>query len=93
MTIRKHKKKRIFYPLGKDTCEIDVYLDDMLGYVRAEIEFDNLDDMRNFIIPEWFGDEITKVNHSIHENLGAINLNTMISRFKENNIHFTPVYL
>jgi len=28
--------------------------------------------MHNFIPPEWFGDEITEINHEIHEDLGIV---------------------
>ncbi len=93
VAIRKHAKRRFFYPLGKYTCEIDVYLEDMLGYARAEVELDNPEEIKNFKCPDWFGNEITALNHEIHENLGTITFQTMVNRFKERGITLVPVYL
>lgn len=93
VTARKHSKLRVFYPLGDLMCEIDIYLDDMAGYARAEVEFDSEEAMNNFVAPDWFADEITSLNHTIHENLGAITFQTMVDRFKEKNISLNAVYL
>ena len=93
VAIRKHSKERIFYPLGDNTCEIDIYLDAMAGYARAEVEFDDEKKMKEFIIPSWFGTEITKINHIVHENLGVITFQTMVDRFKKNNIILSAISL
>ena len=93
ITVRKHSKLRVFYPLGNLTCEIDIYQDDMAGYARAEVEFDSEEAMKSFVVPDWFGYEITSFNHDIHENLGAITFQTMVDRFKKKNISLNAVFL
>ena len=93
IAVRKHSKKRFFFPLNNYTCEIDVYLDDMLGYVRAEVEFETLEEMEDFVPPDWFGKEITEINHEIHKNLGTITFQTMLTRLKERSININKLTL
>jgi adenylate cyclase len=83
VTIRKHTKKRFFYPLDKYTCEIDLYLEDMSGYARAEVEFKDAEEADDFVPPAWFGDEITSINHVIHEGLGEISFKIMKDRYEK----------
>ena len=93
VTQRRHTKKRFFYPLGKYTCEIDIYLEDMSGYARVEVEFETNEEFRAFVKPAWFGEEITSINHEVHENLGEITYETMEKRFKERNILLKKILL
>ena len=93
VTKRRHSKKRFFYRLDKYVCEIDIYLEEMEGYARAEVEFDNIDELKAFNPPSWFGEEITAINHEIHENLGEITCDTMEKRYKERGISFRKIYL
>lgn len=78
-----HRKNRYLYPSDKYICEIDYYLDQLDGYVRVEVEFDNDEDMLNFTPPKWFGSEITEMNHEIHENLGLVTFNEMKERYRQ----------
>lgn len=89
--IQFHRKNRYIYPYGKHLCEIDYYLDKLDGYARVEVEFDNNEDMFNFTPPEWFGSEITKINHEIHENLGEVNFNEMKERYRQRGIILNKV--
>jgi len=91
VTSRKHSKKRFFYPLDKFTCEIDFYLEDMLGYARAEVEFESSKEAEEFTPPSWFGDEITSINHIIHEGLGEISFQTMEDRYKKRGIDLRDI--
>ncbi|MGB2791158.1 MAG: hypothetical protein WBC29_01245 [Candidatus Moraniibacteriota bacterium] len=93
VTKRRHAKKRFFYPLDKYVCEVDMYEGDMEGYARAEVEFDTTDEFLAFNPPSWFGEEITAINHEIHENLGEITCDTMEKRYKERGITFKRMYL
>lgn len=93
VTKRRHTKKRFFYPLDKYTCEIDIYLEEMMGYARVEVEFDTIEELHVFNPPSWFGEEISAINHEIHENLGEITYDTMEKRFKERGISFKKIYL
>lgn len=85
-TTQFHRKNRYFYPYGNYMCEIDYYLDKLDGYARVEVEFNNDEDMFSFVVPEWFGSEITKINHEIHENLGIVTFNDMKDRYHQRGI-------
>ena len=88
-----HEKECFFYPLGKLMCEVDIYKGKLLGYARVEVEFDNEKDMNNFTPPDWFGEEITKFNHDIHEDLGLISFEDIKKRYSERGINLTPIQL
>ncbi|MDP2709465.1 MAG: hypothetical protein Q8O93_05515 [bacterium] len=88
-----HRKNRYTYPYKKYISEIDYYLDRLDGYVRAEVEFDNDKDMNNFAPPEWFGSEITEINHEIHEDLGLVTFNEMKERYRQRGITLDKVLL
>ncbi len=87
-----HRKNRYIYPYGKYICEIDYYLNQLDGYVRVEVEFDNDEDMLNFTPPEWFGNEITEINHEIHENLGVVTFAEMKERYSQRGIILKKVF-
>lgn len=91
--VQSHRKNRYFYPYGKYMCEIDYYLDRLDGYVRVEVEFDSDEDMFSFVLPEWFGDEITEINHEVHENLGVVTFEEMKERYKKRGITLEKVML
>jgi adenylate cyclase len=92
-TVQFHRKNRYLYPYGKYICEIDYYLDRLDGYVRVEVEFDNDEDMFNFTPPEWFADEITEINHEIHENLGIVAFAEMKERYAQRGITLNKILL
>ncbi|MDR0930839.1 MAG: AAA family ATPase [Clostridiales bacterium] len=52
-------KTRYSFPYDNHNIEIDFYADALKGLVIAEVEFDNLDDAKNFNAPLWFGKEVT----------------------------------
>jgi len=89
--LQKHEKVRIFYPLGKLTCEIDIYKGKLDGYVRVEVEFKTKEDMNKFIAPNWFDKEITEFNHDIHEDLGLISFNDIKERFAKKHIQLLKI--
>jgi len=89
---QRHQKNMYLYPISDGRiCEIDVYLGKLAGYARVEIEFKNEEEMKNFTPPEWFGIEITELNHSIHKNLGEITFADLKKRYNEKKIELTPV--
>jgi len=90
-TVQSHKKFRYLYPLGKYTCELDLYTGSLAGYVRAEVEFDNDQEMNSFVPPDWFGQEITEINHEIHEDLGLVTFAEMKKRYAQHGIDLEPV--
>ena len=91
-TVQQHRKVRYLYPLdNKHVCEIDIYKDKLDGYVRVEVEFRDEKDMNNFVAPDWFGEEITELNHDIHEDLGVVSFNEMVERFREKGIELKNI--
>ena len=88
------QKNMYLYPINNgQICELDVYLGKLAGYARVEVEFADEEEMKNFITPEWFGIEITELNHSIHKNLGIITFNDLKKRYKEKGIELVSVTL
>ena len=85
-TVQSHKKIRYLLPLNNSICELDIYKDKLDGYVRVEVEFENDEDMLNFTPPEWFAEEITDINHEIHENLGIVTFEEMKERYLKKGI-------
>ena len=90
-TIQNHKKERYFYPLGDNICEIDIYQNRLLGYVRAEVEFKNEKEMKKFNPPDWFAEEITDINHEIHEDLGIVTFKEMKERYNKKDIKLVSI--
>ncbi len=84
--VQSHEKNRYTYSTDSCEYEIDYYLGRLDGYARVEVEFDNDEDMSKFTAPEWFGEEITDINHEIHENLGIVSFNDMKERYSQRGI-------
>ena len=61
-------KKRYIIPFKADEnlkqrelkIELDVYEDNLSGFMNAEVEFSSLNDALLFVPPEWFGAEVTE---------------------------------
>lgn len=89
---QRHQKNMYLYPI-KDgrICELDIYLGKLTGYARVEVEFKNEEDMNSFTLPEWFGVEITELNHTIHKNLGAISFEDMKTRYSQKGIELNSI--
>lgn len=92
-TTQKHEKIRYFYKIDSHLCEIDLYQGKLLGYVRAEVEFKNPKVMKSFVPPMWFGEEITRWNHDIHENLGTVTFAQMKKRYSRKGIVLKKILL
>lgn len=53
-------KKRYIIPLENGLiAELDIYEGNLEGFKNIEVEFDNLEQAKNFIPPNWFGKDIT----------------------------------
>jgi CYTH domain-containing protein len=91
-TTQHHRKQRYLYPLGARTCEIDLYQDQLAGYARAEVEFPDEEDMKKFIPPDWFAEEITDINHAIHTDLGLVTFAEMVNRYDKQGLKLTPIF-
>lgn len=66
-------KNRYLIPYEKYTCELDIY-DNIKELVVVEVEFNSLKEASNFIIPEWFGDEVTNKDEFKNKNLARYGL-------------------
>lgn len=54
------KKRRYLIPLSdKLTAELDVFGGVKKGLVMAEVEFETEEDAKEFVAPDWFGEEVT----------------------------------
>ena len=54
-------KLRYRIPLDDEVdAELDYYLDDLSPLVTVEVEFKSLEDANSFVVPTWFGKEITE---------------------------------
>ena len=49
--------------------EVDCYEDDLKGFMAAEVEFKNEEDMAGFRPPEWFGKDISEDDRYKNKNL------------------------
>lgn len=56
------RKKRYYIPLemGGYTAEFDVYEGELEGLFTTEVEFETIEDAKNFVPPLWFGEDISK---------------------------------
>lgn len=64
------KKKRYFIPLETGFCaELDIYEGFLKGLVTIEVEFETLEQEKEFTAPNWFGKEVSKDNRYKNANL------------------------
>lgn len=73
------EKTRYYIPHGGYVCELDIY-HNIEGLITVEVEFENENDAYNFIVPDWFGDEVTSIQEFKNANLakfGFPNLQTL----------------
>lgn len=63
-------KKRYEIPLyNKYTIEFDVFEGEYNGLLLAEVEFQTREDAKNFVVPEWFGEDVTYDKRYSNSNL------------------------
>ena len=55
------KKTRYLIPYEKYTIELDIFHGDLAPLTLAEVEFDSEEEAKNFIPPEWLGEDVTFV--------------------------------
>lgn len=52
-------KTRYFVPCGEHVIEVNIFLDELYGYIHAEVEFPTREIADAFVPPEWLGREVT----------------------------------
>ena len=55
-------KDRYEVPFGKYTLEVDVFRGDLEGLIIIEVEFKNQAERDAFVVPEYFGADVTQEN-------------------------------
>lgn len=54
-------KNRYYIKLNNNlTAELDVFDDKLKGLILVEVEFEQEDDVKNFVKPDWFGEDVSK---------------------------------
>ena len=75
-------KTRYLYPCNGAILELDVYRDELEGLITVEVEFDDIEDVTDFSIPSWFGEEVTSDSRYKNQNLSRLNLSELTELIK-----------
>ncbi len=94
------EKTRYEIPYGEETeetegtIELDVFRGELAGHLSAEIEFKDEKASDNFVIPKWFGKEVTEDERYKNQNLALHGIPKQeISKQEENREYLgIPVY-
>lgn len=62
------EKIRYYYPCDGYVYEINLFQNELYGYIQVEVEFDTEEEAKKFIPPAWFGPEVT--GNKAKENYG-----------------------
>jgi len=74
ITGRTIRKLRVEIPLSDSAiAELDVYQDDLEGLFTVEIEFETEEQANEFVLPDWFGLEVTEDLRYKNKNLARSN--------------------
>ena len=68
------RKTRYYIPYSGVIIELDIFEGSLEDLKIAEVEFKNIDEMNNFIIPSWFGPDITEDKRYKNKNLAIYGL-------------------
>jgi len=63
------KKTRYYINVGKYIAEINFYHEELEGFSMIEVEFPNEEEANSFLIPTWFGEEVTHLEEYKNKNL------------------------
>jgi len=66
------KRYRIKLP-DNHTAELDVFEGLLTGLVVVEVEFESMQDVESFIVPDWFGRDVSHEKRLINSRLSQIN--------------------
>lgn len=72
-------KKRYIIPLENDLkAELDVYYEDLSGFMNVEVEFSSEREALIFTPPDWFGQEITQDKRYSNANLSKFGISNLL---------------
>ncbi len=67
-------KDRYYIKLNNNlTAELDVFDDKLKGLVLVEVEFKQEDDVKSFVKPDWFGEDVSKNKKYRNSFLSTVN--------------------
>ena len=66
-------KTRYYIPYEKYIVELDIYEKKHKGLIVCEVEFESVEDAKSFILPSWFGEEITENREYRNKYLALMN--------------------
>jgi CYTH domain-containing protein len=66
-------KVRYLIPVGKYTAELDIYQEKLSGLLIVEVEFKTVQEAGEFVVPNWFRQEVTYDKRYKNKNLSKIN--------------------
>ena len=66
---RRIEKTRYDLPYDGKKIELDIYSGNLEGLVVAEVEFNSEQEAESFVVPNWFGEEVTYNNRYRNKNL------------------------
>ena len=64
-------KQRYRIPFGRFTIELDVFSGEYTGLIIAEVEFESLEEAKQFTPPDWFGEDVSE-NPAYHNSVMAL---------------------
>ena len=76
-------KTRYCYPTGNLTAEIDIFHGRLEGLKMVEVEFPTEKDREEFIVPDWFGLDITQESWSANSILSEMSYEEVIALVNE----------
>jgi len=53
-------KIRYYYPIGDRTAEIDIFLNDLEGFVLVDVEFNSVEEKQSFVMPDFCLVDVTQ---------------------------------
>ena len=65
------KKRRHMIPYGKYTIELDVFDAPFAPLIMAEVEFETIEEAKEFTAPDWFITEVTEDKRYHNSNMSA----------------------
>ena len=72
-------KTRYRYPIGNLTAEIDIFHGRLEGLKIVEVEFPTEKDREEFIVPDWFGLDITQESWSANSILSEMSYEEVVA--------------
>jgi len=63
------EKTRYLIPYGIHIIELDIFHGELDGLILAEVEFTSDEQAKNFILPDWFAQDVTKDKRYANKNL------------------------